>query len=141
MYYPKTYESADALPAIAQILHEVLPRLLEGDDPMLLGLRAQQRQLTVGSVQLSGVGFFAELIVPPDIPAVSPARLVGGNADIQLTGVMHGAGCLLFVEEGRLTFLEGYTNAGEEWRPDSHVLSIGHITPYQVDSEQPCLSL
>jgi hypothetical protein len=129
MDYPKTYESVDALPSVAQILHEVLPRLLEGEDPVLLGLRAQQRQLTVGSVQLSGVGFFAELIVPPDIPAVSLARMVGGNADIQLTGVMHGAGCVLFVEEGRLALLEGYTNAGEEWHPDSRVLSIGQITP------------
>ena len=131
MNYPKTYESVEDLPSVARIVREVLPRLLEGDNPILVGLRAQLRQLVVSSVEMTGVGFFAELLVPLDIPTMSPAHLVGGNADIELTGVENGAGCVLFVDDGRLSTLEGYTFGGEEWRTDAFVLSICRVFPLE----------
>ena len=134
MDYPKTYKSADELPSVLRIVREVLPRLLEGDDPILVGLREQLRHLIVGSVELTGVGFFAELRVSPDAPVVSPARLVGGDAEIQLVGLEHGAGCVLFVEDGRLSMLEGYTY-DEEWRPDASVLSIGRVFPLEPSNK------
>jgi hypothetical protein len=34
---------------------------------------------------------------------------------IATTGVENGAGCLLFVRDGVLSSLEGYTYVGEEW--------------------------
>ena len=104
-----------------------MPRLIEWDDPTLAILRAQLPRMMVGPVEMTGVGFLAALVVPPDVPVVEQLRLVGGDAEIELSGAKRGAGCLLFVEGGRLASLEGYTY-GEEWRPDSAILSIGHVS-------------
>jgi hypothetical protein len=126
--YPKTYESSSELPSVAAVVRDVLPRLIAGEDPTSAGLRAQMQHMTVGPVEMTGVGFHADLVVPPDVPAVQPSRLVGGDAEIVLSGAEHGAGCLLFVEGGRLSSLEGYTYGGEEWRPDAIVLSVGRVS-------------
>jgi hypothetical protein len=120
-----------APPSVRMLVRELLPRLLEGEHPALVALRDQSRGVTVRSVDLSGVGFFAHLLVPSDAPATDPARIVGGGAEITLAGMEHGAGCVLFVEDGRLSMLEGYTNAGEEWAEDAVVTSIGRVTPLQ----------
>jgi len=100
--------------------------MLEGSDPVLAVLREQLRQATVTSVELSGVGFFAHLAVPRGLPIATPPRIVGGDAAIVLTGVEHGAGCVLFVDDGRLSMFEGYTYAGEEWAES--VATIGPVT-------------
>ena len=65
MDYPKTYKSADELPSVLRIVREVLPRLLEGDDPILVVLRKQLRHLVVGSVELTGWGFSPSSVFPP----------------------------------------------------------------------------
>jgi hypothetical protein len=49
--------------------------------------------------------------------------------------VEHGAGCVLFVEDGHLSVFEGYTYAGEEWREDSRILSVGLVAPVQPDNK------
>ena len=135
MDYPKTYESTADLPSVAAVVRDVLPRLIAGENPTLAGLRAQMERLTVGPVEMTGVGFHADLVVPPDVPVVEPSSLVGGDAELVLSGAKHGAGCLLFVEGGRLASLEGYTYGGEEWRPDSVVLSVGHVSPLEQSNQ------
>jgi hypothetical protein len=92
MAYPKTYGPEDAPASVRVLLHEVLPRLLNGNDPALTILRAQLREVTVIDVELSGVGFFAQLAVAPTLPTTDPPRIVGGDAEIVLSGVEHGAG-------------------------------------------------
>ncbi len=129
--YPRTYESDHIPSSVRGLIRDVLPRLLEGEHPALVALREQCRRVTVRGVELSGVGFFAELLVPADAPLASPPRIVGGNAEITLSGVEHGAGCVLFVEHGRLSMLEGYTYGDEPWSEDAVVLSVGRVTPLQ----------
>jgi hypothetical protein len=127
--YPKTYGPEDAPASVRMLLQAVLPRLLEGDHPALAVLREQLREVTVTEVDLSGVGFFAHLVVPPAVPTAGPARIVGGDAEIVLSGVEHGAGCVLVVDDGRLSMFEGYTYGGEEWTEATEVVSIGRVTP------------
>lgn len=115
------------------LLEQVLPRLLDGEHPTLALLRAQLVGSTVSSVELSGVGFFAHLTVPPDLPIADPPRIVGGDAQIALSGVEHGAGCVLFVDDGRLSMFEGFTFGGEEWSEAAEVVSIGRVTPIDPD--------
>lgn len=129
MAYPKTYSPEEVPASVRVLLQEVLPRLLEGDHPALALLRKQLREVTVTEVDLSGVGFFAHLVVPPAMPTADPARIVGGDAEIVLSGVEHGAGCVLFVDDGRLSMFEGYTYGGEEWTEGTEVVSIGRVTP------------
>jgi hypothetical protein len=73
----------------------------------------------IRSIELSGVGFFANLEVPPDAPRATPPNITGGDARIDLSGVEHGAGCLLFVRNGHLNMLEAYT-FDEDWPEPVH---------------------
>lgn len=137
MAYPKKYRLEHAPASVRVLVEQVLPRMLQGSGAALGLLREQLRQATVSSVELSGVGFFAHLAVPSGLSLADPRRIVGGNAEIALSGVEHGAGCLLFVDDGQLSVFEGYTCAGEEWTEDAKVTSIGRITP--IDAENPAL--
>jgi hypothetical protein len=52
----------------------------------------------------------------------------GGSAEIVLTGNEHGAGCLVFVRDGRLLMFDGYIYVGE-WREAAQVVEIKCVTP------------
>jgi hypothetical protein len=136
MTYPKIYEPEDAPLSVRMLLQGVLPRLLDGEHPALVLLRKQLVETTVSSVELSGVGFFAHLTVPSSLPVVDPPRIAGGDAEIALSGVENGAGCVLFVDGGRLSMFEGYTYAGEEWGETATVVSIGRVTPMDPDGRR-----
>ena len=58
---------------------------------------------------MTGVGFFTDLVVDPVAPSVLPMRQVLSGAGAGIDGVRHGAGFLLFVRDGRLATLEGFT--------------------------------
>src|SRR5256885_15953729 len=95
-----------------------LALLLEGDSPVLTALR---RQLTVAAVrerELTGVGFFTSFKVPPNASrAPVPSNFAPfGDVGADIEGLRHGAGFLLFLKDGYLDMLEGYTY-GEPW-PD-----------------------
>jgi hypothetical protein len=86
----------------------VLDKLLAGDHPALATLRTQAAVGRVASRENTGVGFFCDFRVPSNAP-----RLQGdfhlGDVDGQLNGLEHGAGFVLFVREGCLELLEGFS--------------------------------
>jgi len=81
---------------VLALIERLVPLLLAGDDPRLGVLRLQFSLATVESVEMTGVGFFANFSTPPETPRVMPAEFVGGSAEIDLEGTT-GAGCKLFV--------------------------------------------
>jgi hypothetical protein len=90
--------------------NRVLEMLLRAGDEELFVLRQQPEHARVSSRKMTGVGFYAEFVVPPEVPRVSgrPTFKLGdvnGRAD----NVKHGLGFLLYVKEGTLSMLEGYT--------------------------------
>ncbi|MEZ5989288.1 MAG: hypothetical protein R3F30_09235 [Planctomycetota bacterium] len=117
------------------MIDRLLPQLVAGRDPVSEVLRDQLRNATIGGIELSGAGFFVDIDVPPDLPTVAPRNITGGSADIELAGVPHGAGCLLFVREGRLSMLECYTYVGE-WTEDTEVLSVKDIVPIRPTASE-----
>jgi hypothetical protein len=50
--------------------------------------------------------------------------LLVGYVNIRVDGVENGAGCLLFVRDGVLSFLEGYTYGGAEWPQHPVVMEL-----------------
>lgn len=94
-----------------QLERAVLELLLEGEDPVRRALRKQLAVAQVRERQLTGVGFFTSFMLPAEIVPVSiPVGLSPlGDVHAQLEGLQHGAGFLLFLKEGRLDFLEGYS--------------------------------
>ena len=61
--------------------------------------------MTITEISLSGAGFFVDFEIPAEIARVAPANFQGGVVNIRVEGVENGAGCLLFVRDGVLSFL------------------------------------
>jgi hypothetical protein len=93
----------------------------------MVGLRKQLGVCRVVSRKFSGAGFFTTLAVPDDLRVAAPGRLVLGDAQADIHGLLHGAGFLLWVEDGMLTMLEGFSY-DEPWpdRTGTYVVSSAH---------------
>jgi hypothetical protein len=86
-----------------------MPLILAGESPKCALLREQYAQAEVSSVDLTGVGFFVNFVIPAGAPRADPPNMAGGQVTVELEGIKHGLGCVLFVREGVIATLEGYT--------------------------------
>jgi hypothetical protein len=108
--------------------NQVLEMLLRGPDEVLAILRQQAKQMQILSRNKTGVGFYTEFVVPPDVPRVPGCPTfklgdVNGVAD----NVTHGIGFLLYVKDGSLSMLEGYTY-DEPWPDDVRCLILTYAS-------------
>jgi hypothetical protein len=96
---------------------DVLEKALCGDHSELAALREQLVVAGVSERTMTGVGFFTTLIIPAGHP-LTPRRLSLDITDVtaEVDGVQNGAGFVLFVKDGLLDCLEGFTY-DEPW-PD-----------------------
>jgi len=89
---------------------QVMRMLLAGDDDALAVLRQQMEQAQVSSRKLTGAGFYTEFSIPSEV-----ARLVGrpsfklGDVNGIAANIKHGLGFLLYITDGAIAMLEGYT--------------------------------
>jgi hypothetical protein len=103
---------------LSALERSVLEKLLDGNHPVLAALRAQLDSCEVSSRQFSGVGFFTNLRVDRSVrpaPTSHPRIHISGVGG-KISGLEHGAGFVLFVTDGYLDFLEGFTY-DEPWPP------------------------
>jgi len=128
MTFPKKYGPADVPASVKTLIETLLPQLLEGTHPALAALREQLQGALVTEVEMTGAGFYADFVVPPDAPLADPPNFAGGDADITLSSAPHGVGCVVFVREGRLATFEGYTYDGT-WEVDAHVAEVRWVAP------------
>jgi hypothetical protein len=87
-------------------------------------IKQQLAAASVGRREFSGVGFFTDFIVPAD------ATVKRDLPDMELTGVgaefpnlAHGAGFVLFIREGVINMLEGFTY-DENWPEKTDAFKI-----------------
>jgi hypothetical protein len=102
--------------------------ILQGEHPVLSILRQQYATAKVVSREFSGVGFFTEFEVSETAPLVEPPNFAAGNVDIQLQNLPIGAGCVLFVRDGKLACLECYTFS-EPWPEPLVIKSLSNALP------------
>lgn len=120
---------------------EAIATILRGDHPVFAGLRTQLARCEVSKREFTGVGFFTTLTIPADVPSVRvDRRLALGDVHVTMDGVEHGVGLVLFVEDGRLALLEGFTY-DDAWPADvrNYRINAGGITHFggsQTDLEQ-----
>src|SRR5579859_595032 len=87
----------------------VINKVLQGDHPVLAALRQQFLHASVVERKMTGVGFFTEIQVPDSTPIARTSRpLRFGDVAAKIPGLEHGAGFLVYVDNGRITALEGY---------------------------------
>src|SRR5271168_1901150 len=108
--------------------NRVLEMLLRGEDEELSVLRQPTKQARVSSRKMTGVGFYAEFVVPPEVPRV-PGRPTFKLGDVNGTAdnVEHGLGFLLYIKAGGLSMLEGYTY-DEPWPDEVRGLVLRYST-------------
>ena len=87
----------------------VMEKLLDGEHPMLAALRAQAQSGRLLGRERTGAGFYCSFEVPPEAPAVEPRDFEIDDVNGELHGLAHGAGFVLFVRDGRLDMLEGFS--------------------------------
>jgi len=80
-------------------------------------LTAQAEQATVTKRENTGGGFFTDISVAGDWEPIRSKSPLGDNVFARVEGLEHGLGLLVFLEEGRLHLLEGYSVAGEDTQP------------------------
>ena len=94
----------------------VMEKLLEGEDNVFKILRQQYEKASVKSRKLSGTGFFTVFEVPDDVIKLDSLRSFQfGDIIGSMDGVNDGVGFVLFVKNGVIDFLEGYTYGNEKF--------------------------
>src|SRR5690348_3235351 len=108
--------------------NEVLRALLDGEDTALATLREQLGLLDVASRRMTGAGFFTDFAVSPAARRLpNPAPLKLGDVNATAAGVARGLGFLLYIDDGALSRLEGYTY-DEPWPARLASLKLSYAT-------------
>jgi hypothetical protein len=106
----------------------IMKMLLAGDERPLVALREQLRLASVVGRTFSGCGFFTRFSVPDDAARVDPPNFEMGDVKLELSGVEHGAGVLLFVHNGVLSMREGYTYGDEGWPEEVRIVAARYLS-------------
>ena len=87
-----------------------MEKLLDGEDEVLSVLRQQLKGAAVSAREMTGVGFYTTFSVPDEVSRVpGNVSFKFGDVIANIRGLKLGAGFLLYVREGALHMLEGYT--------------------------------
>ena len=83
--------------------------MLAGNLPLLIQLQQQLEVCSVGKQEFTGVGFYTTLVVPENISRTEGLNFKFGDVIGEIAGLSSGAGFLLYVKDGVLDMLEGYS--------------------------------
>jgi hypothetical protein len=107
----------------------VLDRMLDRQGEPFHTLRRQLSLATVSKRKFSGVGFFTEFALSKDAPVNEDlADMTVGDVGAEIPGLEHGAGFVLFVRNGAIRMLEGYTY-DENWPENTDGFRLFRTTP------------
>jgi hypothetical protein len=96
----------------------VLDKLLAGEHPVLAVLREQALAGRLASREYTGAGFFGSFDVPRGTPILATQQdFHFGDVNAVIDGLQRGAGFVIFVRNGHLDTLEGYSYE-EPWPKD-----------------------
>lgn len=113
---------------LTQLEREVMKLLLQGDQHTLAVLRQQLDESKVESREFTGVGFYVKFAVPQSAPRITGNKSFNfGDVCADIDGLVRGAGFVLFVTDGALDLLEGYTY-DEPWPIEVKSFRLSYTT-------------
>ena len=80
-------------------------------------LNEQMKGAIILSRTMTGVGFYTKFLVDKKAQQLDKKSLQISGVGANISGVEHGAGFILFIKEGVIDNLEGFTYAEDRW-PD-----------------------
>lgn len=117
---------------LTRLESDLMRLLLAGDHPVLAQLRHQLETARVVNRELSGVGFFTTFAVDAPPVANAPKKFWLGDVHGAMAKVRHGAGFVLFVDEGRLNMLEGFTY-DDPWPESCEDVELRYAQPHRAE--------
>lgn len=112
-----------------ELVERIMDMLLAGNHEVLALLRKQYRVAEVISEEKSEVGFFVKFHVEKyqmDLPNYRQTFQIGDVGGM-LNGIEEAVGFVLFIKDGVIEMLEGYTCAIEKWpQNDSDIVLNYH---------------
>jgi hypothetical protein len=107
---------------------DVIGALVSPAHPVLDALRAQLAGCRTKSREFTAVGFYTRLVLPKALAVAGIDRLALSDLAAEIEGLPHGAGFVLFVEDGMLELLEGFTYVGP-WPDRVEAFTVRGPTP------------
>lgn len=100
----------------AELEMKLMKMLLSGDDEVLNKLRKQYEVAKVVSRDFSDVGFYTSFSLEnrSDL-CIKDKTFHIGDVDGNIDGIEGAVGFVLYVKNGYITLLEGYTNVVNTW--------------------------
>jgi len=87
---------------------EVLLTILRENKDKYPNLESQLEMTTVTGRENSGAGFFVDLQAS-EVAGSLPVTDILGHVQVEVDGLQHGLGFVIFLENGRLSMLEGFS--------------------------------
>jgi len=112
--------------ALSVIEKAVLEKMLDGNFPLLIQLQRQLELCIVEKREFTAFGFYTTLIVSQSIPKIEGLDIKFGDVIGFIPGLSSGAGFLLYVKDGVLDMLEGYSY-DEPWPSSIDVFNLKYI--------------
>ena len=107
--------------------NEVMRMLLSGEHPMLNILKNQWENSKIEKVDLSGAGFFIKYQVLDNLLIIpNHVDFSFGDVYVDLIGLDDVIGFVLFIKDGRIDTLEGYTT-GDIWPDKINIKRIYYL--------------
>jgi hypothetical protein len=95
---------------VDEVLDEATRMLLAGKTPVLQRLREQYKAANT-EIERSETGLFVHFDVPDDVePARTEERRIIRGVYATMDCLQHGMDFMIFVDDGKLSMLEGYTH-------------------------------
>lgn len=111
----------------------VMQKLLDGEDEILLILREQLKKTIVTKREMTGVGFYTTFFVSDGVQLLlDNSSFKFGDVVAKMPELNFGTGFLLYVLDGALHMLEGYTY-DETWPHQISDFELSYTTGHQRD--------
>lgn len=123
---------------LTQLEKAVMDKLLAGNQEVLVNLRKQLQTAKVAERVFTGVGFYTNFAIDEALAIpLGSKRIAIGDVHADVPGT-NGIGFTLFIENGLLSQLEGYTFSGEwpvnisdfKLKYDRDHRTFGPLSPY-----------
>jgi hypothetical protein len=102
----------------------VLEMMLEKPNEHIEVIRQQLAHAQVGRREFTGVGFFTRFLIPSDATVRRDLpNMEIRNVAAEFPGMQHGAGFVLFIRDGVISMLEGFTY-DEPWPEQTDKFSL-----------------
>lgn len=106
---------------------KLIGMLLYGEDEVFIKLEKQYEKAKIVSRDFSDVGFFTHFsILPSDDLCIDSKSFYIGDVDGMVDGINGAVGFVLFVKDGYISMLEGYTNAIEKWPKSYDAITLSY---------------